>query len=83
MEDMENDLQLRFSTYSTLNTQLQAAKARVQERTPAFTIIKGAEVPIKPTGPKRMIFVIACLFLAFVVTSVYILAKDTQKDNRK
>lgn len=83
MEDMENDLQLRFSTYSTLNTQLQAAKARVQERTPAFTIIKGAEVPIKPTGPKRMIFVIACLFIAFVSTSVYILAKDAQEDNRQ
>ncbi len=83
MEDMENDLQLKFSTYSTLNTQLQAAKARVQERTPAFTIVKGAEVPIKPTGPKRMIFVAACLFIAFVATSVYILAKDAQKDNQK
>lgn len=78
MEDMENDLQLRYNTYSTLNAQLQAAHARVQERTPAFTVIKGAEVPIKPTGPKRMIFVIACLFMAFVGTSIYILIKDAQ-----
>lgn len=83
MEDMENDLQLRFNTYSTLNTQLQAAKARVQERTPAFTIIKGAEVPIKPTGPKRMIFVLACLFVAFVATSIYILAKDVKENNKQ
>lgn len=78
MEDMENDLQLRYNTYSTLNAQLQAAHARVQERTPAFTVIKGAEVPIRPTGPKRMIFVIACLFMAFVGTSIYILIKDAQ-----
>lgn len=79
MEDMENDLQLRFNTYTTLNTQLQAAKARVQERTPAFTVIKGAEVPIKPSSPKRMFFVAACLLIAFVVTSIYILAKDARQ----
>lgn len=79
MEDMENDLQLKFNTYTTLNTQLQAAKAKVQERTPAFTVIKGAEVPLKPTSPKRMIFTILCTLLAFVITSVYILVKDSNK----
>lgn len=79
MEDMENDLQLRFNTYTMLNTQLQTAKARVQERTPAFTVIKGAEVPIKPSSPKRMFFVAACLLIAFVVTSIYILAKDARQ----
>lgn len=73
MEDLENDLQLKFNAYSTINTQLQAAKAKVQERTPAFTVIKGAAVPIKPAGPKRMIFVAVMLFLTFIGTSVYIL----------
>ena len=71
MEDMENDMQLKFNTYTTMTTQLEAAKAKVQERTPAFTIVKGAAVPIKPTGPKRMIFVIGMTFLTFVVISVY------------
>ncbi len=71
-DDMENEMQLRFQAYSTLNTQLQAALAKVQERTPAFTLIKGASVPIKPAGPKRMIFVAGMLILAFIVTSVYI-----------
>ena len=71
MQDMENDMQLKFNTYTTMTTQLEAAKAKVQERTPAFTIVKGAAVPIKPTGPKRMIFVIGMTFLAFVVISVY------------
>ena len=78
LEDMENDMQLKFNTYSTLNTQLQAARAKVQERTPAFTVIKGAEVPVKPSGPKRMIFVATCLFMTFVATSMYILFKDAQ-----
>lgn len=72
-EEMENDMQLKFNTYSTLNTQLQAAKAKVQERTPAFTTIKGAAVPIKPAGPKRMAFVFIMLILTFMGTCAYIL----------
>ena len=75
LEDMENDLQLRFNAYTTVSTQMQAAKAKVQERTPAFTVIKGASVPIKPSGPKRMIFVAFILLLTFAGTSLYILRK--------
>lgn len=73
MEDMENDLQLKFNAYSTLNTQLQASKAKVQERTPAFTVIKGASVPVRHTGPKRMLIVLLFLILTFIGTSAYIL----------
>jgi uncharacterized protein involved in exopolysaccharide biosynthesis len=59
-----------------LSTQLQAAKAKVQERTPAFTIIQGAAVPVKPTGPKRMLFVIGMVFLAFIGTAFHVVRKD-------
>lgn len=76
LEDMENDLQLKYNTYTTINTQLQAAKAKVQERTPAFTIIQGAAVPVKPTGPKRMLFVIGMVFLTFIGTAFHIVRKD-------
>lgn len=71
MEDLENDMQLKFNAYSTISTQLEAAKAKVQERTPAFTILKGASVPIRPAGPKRMIFVAAMLIIAFMGISLY------------
>ena len=76
MQDMENDMQLKFNAYTTINTQLQAAKAKVQEKTPAFTVLKGAAVPVKPAGPKRMIFVAAMLFLAFTCTVLYLLKND-------
>lgn len=78
-EDLENDMQLKYNTYSTIMAQYQAAKAKVQERTPAFSVVKGAAVAVKATGPKRMIFVLAMLFLAFVFTSLYI-AKEDLKD---
>ena len=73
VDEMENDMQLKFSTYSTINNQLQAAKAKVQERTPVFTTLKGAAVPIKPAGPKRLSFVITMLFITFFGTCAYIL----------
>lgn len=72
VEDLENDMQLEFNTYTTLNNQLQAAKAKVQEKTPVFTVIKGASVPIKPTGPKRMLFVIGMLFIVSLGMSFWI-----------
>jgi uncharacterized protein involved in exopolysaccharide biosynthesis len=76
MQDMENDMQLKFNAYTTMSTQLQAAKAKVQERTPAFTIIQGAAVPVKPTGPKRMLFVLGMMFLTFLGTVFHIIKKD-------
>ena len=77
--DLENDMQLKYNNYTAMVTQYQAAKAKVQERTPAFTMIKGAAVPIKPSSPKRMIFVLAMTILAFLCTGFYIVLKDYLK----
>lgn len=74
--DLENDMQLKFNTYSTINTQYQAALAKVQERTPAFTQLQGASVPVRPSGPKRMLFVLGMLFLTTFGTVLYILKED-------
>lgn len=72
---LENDMQAKLSTYTALDAQYQAALAKIQQRTPAFTIIQGATVPIKPAGPKRMIFVAAMMFLTCFCISVYVLRK--------
>lgn len=78
-EDLENDMQLKYNNYSTLMTQLEAAKAKLQERTPAFTVLQGAAVPVKPAGPKRILFVFLMVLLSFIVTSLCILRKDITK----
>ena len=76
LEDLENDMQLKYNAYTTLSAQLQAAKAKVQDRTPVFTTIQGAAVPVKPTGPKRMLFVLGMMFLTFLGTIFHIIKKD-------
>lgn len=70
-QDMESELALKFQTYTTLTAMYQQAIAKVQERTPAFTILKGAEMPLKAAKPKRMIFVIGMVFCAAFAICVY------------
>ena len=71
--DLENDMQLKFNAYTAMVTQLQAAEAKLRERTPAFTTLQGASVPIKPAKPRRMIFVLAITMLVFIGDLTYVL----------
>lgn len=76
IEDLENEMQLRYNAYTTMEAQYQAAVAKVQERTPAFTLLKGASVPVKHAGPKRMLFVIGVVILTFIFMALYIVRKE-------
>lgn len=73
MEDMENDLQIKFNNYTTLNAQLMAAKAKVQERTPAFTIIQKPFMPHKASSTPRFVIVLIFIFLGVVCDTLWIL----------
>ena len=76
LDDLENDMQLKFNNYSAMVSQLQLARAKVQERTPAFTTLQSATVPLKPSGPKRMIFVAFITFVSFFATTIYLAYKE-------
>lgn len=76
--DLENDLQLQYNNYNTLSAQVLTYKAKVQEATPAFTTLQRATVPLAPAGPKRGLVVFACLFLAVLCTTFFVLFKENQ-----
>lgn len=75
-EALESDMQLKLTTLTALKQQLQAAQAKVQERTPAFTVLQNATVPVKPAGPKRMIFVALMLILSAMGTFLWLMRKQ-------
>ncbi len=79
IEDLENNMQLKFNTYSNAKNQYDAARAKLQEKTPVFTVLKGASVPIKPAGPKRMIFVLVMELLTGIILTIWVLRKDISK----
>lgn len=66
-DNLENEMQMKYNIYTAMSTRMEEAQAKIQENTPAFTTLTNATVPIKPAGPKRMIFVAAMLFLVTVV----------------
>lgn len=74
-EDLENDMQLKYNTYSQLSQQVQAAYAKVQERTPAFTVMQSATVPLRKSKPSRMLIIFAFMMIGFLGTLGYITQK--------
>ena len=78
-EDTAAELQRVQQKYSTMCNMLDQAVVKVQERTPVFTILKGADMPLKAAKPKRMIFVIGMCFLAFLGTIAYIFKDYVKK----
>lgn len=76
--DLENEMQLQYNNYTAISAQVIAAKAKVQEVTPAFTTLQSATVSLAPAGPKRGRLVIVFLFLATFVTFIYVLYKENQ-----
>lgn len=69
--DMENEMQLLYNTYTSLQAQVQQAQAKLLMQTPAFTTLQSASVPLKPAGPKRMLFVLGMTVLVFLIISIY------------
>ncbi len=78
-DKLESDMQLKYNTYTAMSTQLEMTKARLQERTPAFTTLSSASVPLKPAGPKRMMFVLMMLVLSTFVATIVFLKDDLGK----
>ncbi len=66
LENLENEMQNAYNKVTQLSQQVSAATARLQERTPAFTVIQQAAVPVRPSGPKRML----TLLFSFMGTSL-------------
>lgn len=73
---LENEMQLQYQSYSRVAAQLQFTEARVQEETPAFTLLQPATVPIKKSGPNRKTIVFVSLLFALVITSIFIIYRE-------
>ena len=76
--DLENEMQLQYNNYTATSAQVLTAQAKVQETTPSFTTVQSATVPLGPSGPKKELIMIICLFLAALGTTIYALSKEKQ-----
>lgn len=75
-ERLAADRDLKNSLYMQWAQQLQLAKAKVQEYTPAFTTLKPASVPAHPSSMSRSMMVLLYTFFGGVLAVAYVLLKD-------
>ena len=73
---LENEMQLQYNNYNAIGAQLLAAKAKVQEETPAFTTLQSATVPLRKAGPKRSRIVFIFVLLVLLCTTGWILHQE-------
>ena len=75
---LENEMQLLYNNYNAISAQVLAAKAKLQEATPAFCTLKNATVPLVKAGPKRSRIVLMFVFFVFLCTTTWILYKEDE-----
>lgn len=70
---LENMMDLKYTNYRQTSLQVQQAIAKVQERTPAFTVIQCASVPLRSSSTPRSFMVIGFVFLGCLADAAWVL----------
>lgn len=68
---------LAFSIFNQVSQQLQMAKAKVQENTPAFAVIQPATVPLLGSNMGKSIILILFILLGGLGAVAWLLVKDS------
>lgn len=66
-ERLQNDMTLAYQVYSQVASQLQVARAKVQEEKPVFAVVEPVVVPLEPSGTSRKVYVLAFIFLSVCI----------------
>ena len=72
-ERLQSEMQLAYQIYSNVATQMQMARAKVQEAKPVFAVVEPASVPLKSSGTSRKMIVLQWIFLAVFATAAWVL----------
>lgn len=84
IENLENEMQLKLTVYTETAQQLQIAKAKVQEQTPAFTVLQSASIPVRPSSMPKAIVVLTFVLLGALLDATWILfLRDIYNKKRK
>lgn len=70
---LQNDLSIAFQIYSQVETQLQVARAKVQEAKPVFAIVEPATIPLHASSPNKTLIIAGCILLSIICSSAWIL----------
>ena len=78
-EKLMSDMDMAQNIYTTVSEQLELAKAKVQEKTPAFTTIQSASVPVKHSNTPKIVILALFVFLAIAIRGAVLIYKNIDK----
>lgn len=72
---LENEMQIALEAYNQVRKQCQMAEAKVQEKTPAFTVVEPSTVPNRHDSPRKILIMLSCVFVTVVVSLGWLYTK--------
>lgn len=72
-EDLENDMQLKYNTYTQMQAQYQNAQAKLQQSMPAYTVLQKPVMPYEASSTPRALIVAVYLLIGIVLNCVCVL----------
>lgn len=72
-ERLQNEMNLAYQMYNQMATQLQLARAKIQEAKPVFAVVNPATVPVKPSSPRKALILLGIFFVTAVGVFAWIL----------
>ena len=81
IEELENNMQLKYDNYKNSLELMRQAHAKIQERTPAFVILERPLMPHKASSAPRALIVLLWIFLFVVVGAAKVMYKEKKGIN--
>ena len=78
-ERLAGEMQLAFQIYNTLYQQKLLNEAEVLRRTPVFTVLQNASVPVKPESSKKLVKTFIMAMLSAFVYLVILIAREGEE----
>lgn len=76
IDRLGDERSLAFSVYQQLANQVEANRMKLQEQTPIATILQPARIYARPESPNKLLYIIACSFLAAFIWIVKVTVKN-------
>lgn len=79
-ERLQNEMSIAYQVYSQVATQLQVARAKVQEAKPVFAIVEPASVPLRSSGTSKKIIIVVFIFITMAVGAAWVIFGENLYD---
>lgn len=76
---LRSEMEMAENIYTTISEQLELAKAKVQENTPAFITIQSASVPVKHSNTSKVIILALFFIIGLMVRGAILVYKNYDK----